>query len=285
MEEDGSKTAPQSSSSDAPIDPIPALTSEADAHTVAASKSVEEHPGPMLDVHPPHERVHTWKDFFIHIATICVGLLIAVGLEQTVEAVHHHHQREQLLVSLDHETRATLQDADFAAGERLRRVQWIKVRIEQVWSALASREPLAAAAPEKSAFITVPADPAWEAARASGMIPLFSQGEIAAYSEVADVIGRARPRLDTEGNTHSKRRDFEKRYESVREDAKASYRLESPADLQTYLDLLLAEQSAIEDSRFMTAVIRGAEAAILEGSRDHARIEEREIEAVMSLPK
>jgi hypothetical protein len=46
----------------------------------------------MLDVHPPHEAVHTWKDFFIHVATICVGLLIAVGLEQTVEYFHHRHQ-------------------------------------------------------------------------------------------------------------------------------------------------------------------------------------------------
>lgn len=46
----------------------------------------------MLDIHSPHETVHTWKDFFIHIATIVVGLVIAVGLEQTVEAVHHHDQ-------------------------------------------------------------------------------------------------------------------------------------------------------------------------------------------------
>jgi hypothetical protein len=46
----------------------------------------------MLDVHPPHEAVHTWKDFFIHVATICVGLLIAIGLEQTVEFFHHRHQ-------------------------------------------------------------------------------------------------------------------------------------------------------------------------------------------------
>jgi hypothetical protein len=250
-----------------------------------APPSSQENALPMLDVHAPHKAVHTWKDFFIHIATICVGLLVAVGLEQTVEAIHHHHQREQLLVSLDHDTRATLRDADFAAGERLRRMQWNQVRIEQVQAALASHKPLAPAAPEKSAFITVPADAAWEAARASGMIPLFSQGEIAAYSEVADVIGRARPRLDTENNAHSKRRDFEKRYESVSADAKANYRLQAPADLQTYLDLLLAERSALEGSRFMTAVIRGAEAAILEGARDHARIEEREIEAVMSLPK
>ena len=51
---------------------------------------------PMLDVHPPHEAAHSWKDFLIHIATIVIGLVIAVGLEQAVELIHHHHQRQQL---------------------------------------------------------------------------------------------------------------------------------------------------------------------------------------------
>jgi hypothetical protein len=46
----------------------------------------------MLDIHPPEHAVHTWRDFFIHIATIVIGLLIAIGLEQTVEALHHRHQ-------------------------------------------------------------------------------------------------------------------------------------------------------------------------------------------------
>lgn len=46
----------------------------------------------MLEVHAPHESIHTWKDFAIHIATIVIGLLIAVGLEQTVEYFHHQHQ-------------------------------------------------------------------------------------------------------------------------------------------------------------------------------------------------
>jgi hypothetical protein len=45
----------------------------------------------MLDVHPPHHAANTWKDFFIHIATIVVGLLIAIGLETTVEMLHHRH--------------------------------------------------------------------------------------------------------------------------------------------------------------------------------------------------
>jgi len=46
----------------------------------------------MLDVHPAHHAASTWRDFFIHIVTIVIGLLIAIGLEQTVEYVHHRHQ-------------------------------------------------------------------------------------------------------------------------------------------------------------------------------------------------
>ena len=39
----------------------------------------------MHEVHPPHEAVHAWRGFLLHIATIVIGLLIAVLLEQTVE--------------------------------------------------------------------------------------------------------------------------------------------------------------------------------------------------------
>jgi hypothetical protein len=60
----------------------------------------------MIDVHAPHETVHTWRDFFIHIATIVVGLLIAIGLEQVVEFFHHReqatHAREMLAEEIEH---------------------------------------------------------------------------------------------------------------------------------------------------------------------------------------
>lgn len=54
----------------------------------------------MLDVHAPHESTHTWTDFLIHIATIVVGLFIAIGLEQTVELIHRIHQRHELQADL-----------------------------------------------------------------------------------------------------------------------------------------------------------------------------------------
>jgi len=54
----------------------------------------------MIDIHDAHNAAHTWTDFFIHIATIVLGLFIAVGLEQIVEHIHHHYQAEQARADL-----------------------------------------------------------------------------------------------------------------------------------------------------------------------------------------
>lgn len=50
----------------------------------------------MREAHPLHEPPLTWGSFFAHIATIVVGLFIAVAIEQTVEFFHHRHQRADL---------------------------------------------------------------------------------------------------------------------------------------------------------------------------------------------
>lgn len=49
----------------------------------------------MIDVHAPEHGIHGTRDFVVHLLTITVGLLIALGLEASVEALHHRHQREQ----------------------------------------------------------------------------------------------------------------------------------------------------------------------------------------------
>src|ERR1700733_6795269 len=45
----------------------------------------------MLDVHPPHGPTHGARDFFLHLFTITIGLLIALSLEGCVEWQHHRH--------------------------------------------------------------------------------------------------------------------------------------------------------------------------------------------------
>lgn len=39
----------------------------------------------MFDAHLAHHAATTWRDFFIHIITIVIGLLIAIGLGQTID--------------------------------------------------------------------------------------------------------------------------------------------------------------------------------------------------------
>jgi hypothetical protein len=47
---------------------------------------------PVIDVHDAHHAASSWKEFFVHIATIVLGLLIAVGLEQGVEYLHNRRE-------------------------------------------------------------------------------------------------------------------------------------------------------------------------------------------------
>jgi hypothetical protein len=55
----------------------------------------------VIEVHPPNEPVHSWRDFLLHLATITIGLLIALSLEGCVEWWHHR--------SLVHEAEASMQ--------------------------------------------------------------------------------------------------------------------------------------------------------------------------------
>ena len=43
----------------------------------------------MIDVHTPHEPVTSVKGFLMHLLTITIGVLIALGLEAIVEWRHH----------------------------------------------------------------------------------------------------------------------------------------------------------------------------------------------------
>jgi hypothetical protein len=44
-----------------------------------------------MDLHPPGGPVRSVKDFFVHIGVVTLGILIALGLEQLVEARHRAH--------------------------------------------------------------------------------------------------------------------------------------------------------------------------------------------------
>jgi hypothetical protein len=107
--EDGSpNTVPPMAPPDAPIGSGAAPTPAESSANPGISTTVQEPPKPMLEVHAPYEALRSWKSFFIHIATIVIGLLIAIGLEQTVEFFHHRHQVAEARKAIDLEVRLNI---------------------------------------------------------------------------------------------------------------------------------------------------------------------------------
>jgi hypothetical protein len=56
-----------------------------------------------MEIHPPQHGIQSWREFLLHMTTIVLGILIAIGLEQTVEWVHHRQERSQLQSELREE--------------------------------------------------------------------------------------------------------------------------------------------------------------------------------------
>src|SRR5580704_10034552 len=93
-----------------------------------------------MDVHPPHHGIETWRDFFVHMATICLGLLIALGLEQGVEAIHRAHERHELREAMDRDSRQAIVDAGRSAHFTDAYIAWLLQRIKAVQAALAAHQ-------------------------------------------------------------------------------------------------------------------------------------------------
>jgi hypothetical protein len=131
----------------------------------------------MLDVHPPHSPTHTWRDFLLHIATIVVGLLIAIGLEQTVEYFHHRRQlyeaREAIHAELEYNDKLLQESLTilFSTQQTMQR------------NAALLRDPNTPAGTPTSALIYddwgvgYPRSNAWQDAKANGAVEFMAPGE------------------------------------------------------------------------------------------------------------
>jgi hypothetical protein len=146
----------------------------------------------MLEVHPPDEPTHTWKDFFIHIATIVVGLIIAVGLEQTVEAIHHHHQRTELVEEMRDEAEYNLNLIEESQRALETMVQYNQALKDALLAGKVSGNYVdvqGVQPPRVLATINSPSQGVWHAAQAGGIATLLPSEQVKLYDR-ADFSAR-----------------------------------------------------------------------------------------------
>ena len=63
-----------------------------------------------MEVHPPEHGIHSWRDFLVHMGTITLGLVIALGLEAAAEALHPEVQHYADIYSQQDEVKQAARD-------------------------------------------------------------------------------------------------------------------------------------------------------------------------------
>jgi len=230
----------------------------------------------MLDVHAPHVATHTWKDFFIHIATIVVGLLIAIGLEQTVEHFHERHQLHELRQGALADARLYLHDVDQLRAVNAQQIGELTTRIEQVRQALAQHKT-----PPAPVYKPVPGTNTirlgnLDAAKASGLVHLLSEDEISSAGDAEVAVVKVEALKEHAQQATLKRIAFEQRFQSDGSPASYDFSPITQPQLDEYLGLLLDERVHRQEAlNYLEIMHRGGQAYI-NGQRNLEKLRESE---------
>lgn len=157
---------------------------------IETSSSSQKEPD-LLDVHHAHAPIRAWRDFLLQIATIVVGLCIAVGIQQMVEFVHNHSQRTELrrVLRLERENNYEILAANATAW------RWGTAELENNLLVFEYLQQHPGTSQEKLPGVLLWntsnfefGSAAWDAAHQSGLVSLLPSEEIQANSSLYSIL-------------------------------------------------------------------------------------------------
>lgn len=150
-----------------------------------ASESEEQ---PVIDIHPPHEAAHSWRDILIHLATITVGLFIALSLEGCVEWQHHRH----LVHEARENIRSEIEDNQRDLKGALEQIHKQQAQVKQDIASLVilRQNPDARDVSVTLGLVTSSlANASWNTAHETSALSYMTYPEVKKYAEVYDSQG------------------------------------------------------------------------------------------------
>jgi hypothetical protein len=135
-----------------------------------------------MDVHPPHGPIHSVKEFMVHLLAITIGLLIALGLEASVEWLHHRHLAREARENILQEMRDNCQGVN-------RHLNAIPPEINHLQEILTTVNEAQSGRPHQSVadfnWTTVLLyDSSWNAAGSTGATTFMNYAEVKRYSKI-----------------------------------------------------------------------------------------------------
>jgi hypothetical protein len=140
----------------------------------------------MLDVHPPHEPIYRWRDFFIHLATITIGLVIALSLEGCVEWRHHRHLVHEAETSLRGEIKANADLLPSVLDELHKEQEVLKLDVAVLSRIIANPRTPNHEEMTINYKIRTFNDVSWKTAQSTGAFSYMPYAEAQEYSNIYD---------------------------------------------------------------------------------------------------
>jgi hypothetical protein len=140
----------------------------------------------MIDIHPPHHAPMTKREFITHLFIVILGILIAIGLEQTVEALHHWRERDALVEDFHRECSHNLQVFDFDLDVLRQGIAWQRTSLAALRNAQPHGGYITVTMPQPPAQnnLQAPSRSVWSVARTSGKVDLLPENIAEVFDRV-----------------------------------------------------------------------------------------------------
>jgi hypothetical protein len=132
----------------------------------------------------------TRREFFTHLFIVILGILIAIGLEQAVEALHHWHERAALIEDFHRECSDNIHVFDYDLDVLRQGIAWQRASLAVLRNAQPHGGYISVTMPQPPAQnnLQAPSRSVWSVAKTNGKVELLPEN----LAEIFD-------RVDIEG--------------------------------------------------------------------------------------
>jgi hypothetical protein len=219
----------------------------------------------MIDIHPPQHAPMTKREFFTHLFIVILGILIAIGLEQTVEALHHRHEREALIENFHRECSHNIQVFDEDLDVLRQGIAWERASLTVLRDARPQGGFITVTMPQPPTAneLQAPSRSVWSVAKTNGKVDLLPENLAEVFDRVDGEGAHWNDVVQPAGEAFQRMKSFAARTGSaLNTGATIHLTLDQRDRAATVIDNLLTQY---EQERLWLARWRGASLSVLHG--------------------